>query len=372
MKPLIESLFRVALARPELERSEVQAGGVLQAGGALQAELAGASVDQWGAALRTLRPHRMLPLLYHQLLLLDGLSALPTPIREQLERSYHEIRACNIQLILSTATLLRALEQRGQTPLVMKGVVLADGYYADFGARPMGDIDLVAAPGHDEALLLALTELGYARTGSPPEDDAVVLTSKTGVVCDAHRRLRLFEEQPWEDVTRLVELVRMRGLSVRVLEPNAMLAHAVAHMAGHLSNLGPMLLWIMDLTFIIRRHTHELELARIERLLSDARMRTLLLRVLALLSQYGEELPQTLRDACRRVPALSLAFILRQRRLTPWGLPAPMGWVRLCAHHLALREYERFDVPELQDLMLWPVDLLASNLLPRIVGRSAV
>ncbi len=327
-----------------------------------------ATVAEWAHATRTLRPHRVLPLLHQQLQRLELFSSLPTPVREELQRAYGEVRALNTGLMLSMATLLRALAKREQTPLVMKGVVLADGYYADFGARPMGDIDLVAAPGQAEVMLAVLAELGYGPSCAAPEEDAVVLETPSGIVCDAHRRLRLFEGEPWDVITHQVELVRLRGLSVRVFEPNAMIAHAVAHMSGHLRNLGPMLLWIVDLTLIVRRHAHELDWARIQHLLPEAQMRTLLLRVLSLLSQYGEVLPQALADASRRVPALSLALILRQRRLTPWGLPAPMGWVRLCAHHLALREYERFDVPELQDLMLWPVDVLANRLLPRIVG----
>lgn len=358
--PLIESLFRVALARAEQPLPAV-----------VEQALSQASESDWALAVTALEPHRVLPLLHFQLSRLGFVQHVPQALREQLKQAHDEVRVMNTVLVLSAATLLRSLAQQGQTPLLMKGVVLAEGYYPDFAARPMGDIDVVAAPGYDERMFEVLRSLGYAPASGVEERDALVLRAPSGAVCDAHRRLRLFEGFAWNDFTQETELSRLRGLRVRVFEPNAMVVHSVAHMTGHLRDLGPMLLWIVDLALIIRKHAAEIELSRVLTMLRDPQMRTMFLRVLSLLSNHGEVLNADLAEACSVVPELSLSTILRQRKLTPWGLPAPIGWVRLCAHHLALREYEQRRVPDLQDLVLWPVDTISMRLISRLLARRA-
>jgi len=356
--PLVESLFRVALARADQPVASP-----------LKATLEQASEEAWVSAIQALEPHRMLPLIHYQLSRLGVLSQLPTAVADQLKQAYEEVRILNTVLVLSAATLLRSLLQQHQTPLLMKGVVLAEGYYPDFASRPMGDIDVVSAPGHDERMFEVLRALGYVPASEVEERDALVLRSPSGAICDAHRRLRLFTDFAWDEITRETELSRLRGLTVRVLEPNAMVAHSVAHMTGHLRDLGPMLLWIIDLALIIRKHATEIELSRVLTMLPDTQMRTMFLRVLSLLSNHGEVLNAELAEACARVPELSLDTILRQRKLTPWGLPSPIGWARLCAHHLSLREYERCRVPNLHDLVLWPVDALTMRVIAHLVAR---
>jgi hypothetical protein len=357
-EPLTHALFRIAIAR----RDQPVPLHVTR-------RLARAQGAEWEQTERALAPHKIFPLLAHQLSHFDLLEVVPAETRARLLKTYQETRVMNGGLMVCAATALRALAKRGEHPLAMKGVIFANDLYPDVATRPMGDIDLVAAQGRHEALLEVLKALGYQPAPVQPQDDAVIMVLPSGVRCDAHKALRMFDGEDWHLLTRETELARMKGVSVRMLEPSAMVAHLATHMGGHYDEVGPVLLWITDLIFVLRRFASEVDVARIARLTQSDRHWTLLLRMLVLLQDLDEPIPEDFKPLLSAVPPLSLAHVLRQRRTTPWGLPGPKGFLRFAAQRLSLRDYRQRPALSGQDLLWCGVDTLAERLIERRIRR---
>ena len=332
------------------------------------AALTRASAERWTHALDVLAPHKVHPLLTYRLSAMGLLDGVPREPRERLVALHAEVRARNTGLLITLASVLRAAAARGESLLLLKGILFADSYYPDPSTRPMSDLDLVAVPGRDEALFALLEEAGFRPSlHHVVQAHSVTFLNREGVFCDAHRSLPLFANQPWSELACPIALQRVRGMRALALEPNAMIAHLAAHMATHAPDLGFVLLWIVDLALVLRRAGQALDAQRIRRLVGSARAWALLLRIVRLLESVGEVLPRQLTRPARVVPPLSLGAVLRARRMVPWGLPAPLGWARLAAHRLGIHRSER-PAPAPLDLVLWPADALASLVAPPL-GR---
>jgi hypothetical protein len=338
-----------------------------------RAIIAGASEASWRRAVTVLAPHKVFPLLSHQLRAFDLFEGLPASAQEPLRAMHEDVRNRNALLMLTLARILRLLKERGESVLLLKGILFADSFYPDFATRPMGDIDLLAVRGRDEALFEILAEAGFRPSfHHAVQEHGITFMNREGVFLDAHRTLPLFVAEPWHRIRREVELARVRGVPVFALEPNAMVAHLVAHMRGHGPDLGFVLLWIIDLALVLRKYGSELDLPRVRKLIGSEDGWALLLRLAGLLQSAGEPLPRALVRAARTVPALSLSTVLRQRRIHPWGLPRALGWARLVAHQLGLHRAEERPTPELGDLVLWPLDELSERIalpLARVGGH---
>jgi hypothetical protein len=365
--PLVEALFAVLLATP---------GRPLPA--RTREVLEAADDAAYAAALAELEPHKVFPLLDHQLaqLGLDGL--VPAPSRERIAETHRRVRALNMMHVLAAAAALKAAGEVGEPLLVMKGLLFADSYYPAFSTRPMGDVDLVALPGRGDALFALLERAGFRRVEvDMPQDHAALYVGPQGTKCDAHRGLPMFDGQDLSALTRPHELNLVRGVRVLCFEPNAMLAHLVTHCHGHQRDLGFVLLWLIDVAIVLRRHGAEIDPDRVRAILLSGEERArgaastgaarygLFLRILGLLRGAGEALGPALAERALSVPPLTLGEVLRQRRITPWKLPAPRGWLRLAVHVLDLRENTYRPEVEPLDLLLWPLDRLNMRLARR-------
>jgi len=323
--------------------------------------LEAASPERWLAALELLAPHKVFPLLSHRLRQLGLWDGAPPAVKERLADMHGEVRARNVQLMLTVARILRLCAQQGEQLMLLKGILLADAYYPDLSCRPMSDIDVVAVRGRDQALFTLLGEAGFRPSlHHGVQEHSITFMNREGVFCDAHRRLPMFDREPFQDISQEIELRTVRGVKALALEPHAMVAHLIAHMHGHAREMGFVLLWIVDLGLVLRRHGPALVPAKVRRLLGREGAWVLLLRVARLLAQLGEPLTPDWQRAIRTVPPLSLGSVLRQRRIIPWGLPRPLGWVRLAAHELGLHRSER-PAPRPSDLLLWPLDALTAK-----------
>jgi hypothetical protein len=365
----LEALFTLLLLEPEGASSLARAPERTRFAVDLQRQLD--SILAPGAlapALEQLATHRVLPLLTHQLEAFGRLGALAEPERTRLLQARRRARELNSLLFLSAAGLLQTAQQLGTTPLVLKGLLLADSYYPELATRPMGDLDLVAAPGERSLLLAALERCGFSRVlDHVDQAHAEAFENLQGVACDAHGYIESYPEANWEEVTRVSSMQLLQGVRVRVLEPNMMLAHLVDHLHGHSQEGGLVLLWLLDIAFVLRKHGGEFDLARLRRAIAKPAVWGLLLRVLGLLERHGAPLPGSLaplRPAIRRLPRLSLAAVMRGRRTIPWGLPTPLGYLRVLAQRLSLRDYSQHNArtpPSISDLCWLPVDLLTTR-----------
>ncbi|MET0341623.1 MAG: nucleotidyltransferase family protein [Polyangiales bacterium] len=360
---LTQPLFELLLSGPD--RPPTSASAQHEA-------IARAGADRWARALDALAPHKVFPLLTHRLSASGLLDGVPAASRERLVALHTEVRGRNTTLLLTLANVLRATRAKNEQVLLLKGILFADSYYPDPSTRPMSDLDLVAQPGRDEVLFEILGEAGFRPSlHHVVQAHSVTFLNKEGVFCDAHRTLPLFAREPWSQIARPVTLKRVRGVQALALEPNAMIAHLAAHMAVHAPDLGFVLLWIIDLAFALRHAGLELDARRIHRLCGSPTAWALFLRIVGLLERAGERLPLELTRAARLLPPLTLGAVLRARRLVPWGLPAPLGWARLVAHQLGIHRSERPE-PQGSDLVLWPLDKLATFVAPplgRVLGR---
>ncbi|MDB4973170.1 MAG: hypothetical protein JWN48_1511 [Myxococcaceae bacterium] len=355
MQPLIESLFALLLADPERGLAPATLRAIEHADSA-----------SWDRALEELVPHKVFPLLSYRLGEHGLRQHVPERASALLKEVHDDVRSRNALLLLTLARILRLVASRGESVLLLKGILFADSYYPDFSTRPMSDIDLLAVRGRDEALFALLSEAGFRPSlHHTVQEHSITFMNREGVFCDAHRTLPMFVAEPWHRIRVDVELTRIRGVKVMALEPNAMVAHLVAHMHGHAPELGFVLLWIVDLALVLRRVGDQLELARVRKLVGSEGAWVLLLRLVRLLHGAGEPVHAGLLQASRSLPQLTVGAALRQRRITPWGLPAPVGWIRLLAHQLGLHHSER-PLPILPDLVLWPLDEITDRLAPQI------
>jgi Uncharacterised nucleotidyltransferase len=361
VKLLLESLFSLLLATRERGLNACA-----------RATIVGASEAQWDRAVSLLTPHKVFPLLSYQLRSFELFDGLPVSAQKPLKAMHDDVRNRNALLFLTLARILRLLGKRGEQVMLLKGILFADSFYPDFSTRPMSDIDLVAVRGRDEALFALLAEAGFRPSfHHAVQEHGITFMNREGVFLDAHRTLPMFVSEPWHRIRCEVQLTRVHGTAVFALEPNAMVAHLVVHMLGHAPDLGFVLLWIVDLTLVLRRLGAELDLWRVRKLVGSEEAWALFLRLARLIQGAGEPIPPALARAARAVPPLSVSMALRQRRISPWGLPGPIGWARLLAHQLGLHRSEDRPIPRLPDLVLWPLDSLTERVAPPIARVTA-
>ncbi|MFT3926174.1 MAG: nucleotidyltransferase family protein [Myxococcales bacterium] len=327
-------------------------------------------------ALTRLETHKVLPLLAHQLTRAGRIATIDGDARARLELAQRKVRELNQVLFVSASLALKLAQEAECAPLVLKGLLLADSYYPDPSTRPMGDFDLVAPPGQFERLQRALERAGFTPVMDHVEQEhAVAFANRMGVSCDVHAYLESYPQLDWAAWTRHSKLQRVHGVSLRTLEPNLMLAHAIDHLYGHARETGLVLLWLIDIALMLRRHAAEFDLGMLRALLGRPAMWVFLLRVLGLLEHHGVALPAALaplRGPITKLPALSLAQVMRGRRTLPWGLPAPLGYLRLLATSLSLRDYAQHasrSRPHAIDVLLLPLDMLITRLAENALSR---
>ena len=310
--------------------------------------------------IEALEPHKVFPLLAHRLAQTGTSELLPSELGAELQRSFTEARRLNGMLMLSLANILRAASALEVQPVLLKGALFADSYYPDVATRPMGDIDLLAAPNQAARLYEALARAGFSRSPTHVvQAHAVAFENTQGVACDAHAYLEMYPYASWSELAEQVTLRRLRGVKACALKPNVMLAHLIEHMHGHLPELGVAMLWLLDIVFVLRRHRAEITAAGLRPYLVEPGAFALFLRVLGLLLKLGETLPEGLQELApqiARVPALTLEETLRLRRTRPWGLPRPIGFARLVARRVGLRDYPWRALPTASDLLCLPLD----------------
>lgn len=330
---------------------------------------------EWKRTLTTLTLHRLLPLVFYALQAHNLTDTVPQPYLAQMQTAYRQTRNNNTILLLTLDGILQAMAKRDLHPVLWKGVVLADSFYPDLGTRLMGDIDFAIPAEEMEAATTVFHSLGFELQPEAETSDAVYFANKMGVICDVHHRVRLFEGKESINLITNLKPQHMKVATMPVLEPNAMVVHLIVHLDGHRHETGPMLSWILDLAFVLRKWGALIKLEQIEKLMPAKENLVSLFRIIRFLeNEFDEQVPACLAQAANKFEPLTLAEIFRQRRLALWGLPCPSGWLRLGASQLGfqLRHYR----PQLQvdDLLMLPVDVLnnlriRNQLMPKMAGN---
>ena len=316
---------------------------------------------EWKRSIVDLNLHRLLPLVFYSLKLHALTDTVPLPYLALMRDEYHKTLVLNTFFLQTLEHILQAMRERDVHPVLWKGVVLADSFYPDPGTRMMQDLDFAIEPDAMEEAIAAFKSLEFLEQEHMATADAIYFANRSGVLCDVHHRVRLFEGKEAMNLTVDLEPKQIRTPAFSVLEPNAMMVHLIVHMDGHRVETGRLLSWILDLAFVMRKWGVFLDLDRIERLMPEENMVSLFRTIRFLEHEFDEKLPDCLVDAAKRFEPFTLREVLRERRLAPWGLHRPRGWLRLCAYRLGLRPTQGLLYPNLSDLLLWPADAVRNQ-----------
>jgi Uncharacterised nucleotidyltransferase len=327
----------------------------------LRQQLSLASEQDWNDVLPDLGQHRLMPLVYYGIKMHGMADCVPRSVFKKLLQSYLYSLRRNQIFFKTLASVLTSIHAIGIYPVMWKGIVLADQLYPDRAIRMIGDIDWSIAPQELNAVSAVFHQLGFTLQEKMTTTDAVYFMDKNSVIFDVHHRVRLFETKEHLALTQMLVPFTAGLPNFQVLEPTAMLTHLIVHMTGHAEETGPLLFWILDVVFLLRKWGHLIEWDRLEQLMPNAEDWMFLGRVLRFLEvEFDESLPPDLSRFARGHKPLTLESITRQCRLAVWGLPRPRGWLKLAACRMGLKSATVSKYPHPSDLVLWAADAVSA------------
>jgi hypothetical protein len=166
-------------------------------------------------------------------------------------------------LVLVREPILRELftnfAGRGVTPILFKGLGLAYRYYAAPELRPLGDVDLLVAPGELDRAIRAAQECGFAATSPDPVIQDyyrnagynVPLRHPVLTLLELHHALyRDCEPSFVAAIVSQSEPMVLFGQPARILRAPHLFVVLSAHLC--VSNPGLRWLWLLDLALIGR------------------------------------------------------------------------------------------------------------------------
>ena len=299
--------------------------------------LSSATELEWQQVIVDLELHRLVPLIFCSLKKHGIVDVIPPTYFKQLQSEYSRTYRHNTLLLLVLDKILLSMGKHDLHPILWKGAVLADSFYPNLGMRPMRDLDFAIDADEIDLVTKVFRDLAFVSEDSMKEEDAIYFANTTGILCDVHHRVRLFEGRS-ENLTIDLKPKQMSISTMRILEPNAMVVHLIVHLNGHAKTTGLELLWIVDLVYVFRRWGAKIQIEQIEKLMPDKESLVCLFRVIRFLeTEFNEKFPFGISEAAKSFKPFTLAEILRNRRLALWGLPYPLGWLRLIAAKLGFK-----------------------------------
>lgn len=122
------------------------------------------SPDDWDALVARALACNLAPLLFYNLRHDGLLDQVPAAVRECLSAEYYASVRRHLLFEAELQPVLLALHERGITPILLKGIVLAETTYPDTGLRPMADVDLLVQRGDLNGVVSVLQPLGFRGT----------------------------------------------------------------------------------------------------------------------------------------------------------------------------------------------------------------
>ncbi len=124
-------------------------------------DAAARAVRRWPALAELAATHRVAPWLLRVLLQVEDRSVFPAAFLDSLRATTLSQTIFTLALECALEQALGALEAVGVPAIVLKGPVVAEGFYADPSLRPYTDMDILV-PVEDQAKVSAVVEgLGY-------------------------------------------------------------------------------------------------------------------------------------------------------------------------------------------------------------------
>ena len=255
---------------------------------------------------------------------------LPTMVEQTMQRRH---TACRMQAIRLTSLLVQVLKDFNQTGIPMiplKGPLLSLELYGDLGIRHFQDIDIMVALGDLPAAQARIEKMGWQVHLQPtfsPRHTEVSLKIYHHMVYwhPLHRYfLELHWRTRWETPdrtagqwTRSTELV-WNGLRYRALNRIDLALHLSEHGSGHAWFRSK---WLSDMARMYAMDYVDWDTAL--RAARSMGIENSLLQCLRLLDElYGLPVPETLRKAADRIPAVLLDRVAMCMR-SPVSMLAP-------------------------------------------------
>lgn len=316
---------------------------------------------EWQRTLVQLKLHRLLPLVFYSLKKYGLTDTIPQTCFFQMQDAFFQTQKDNTFLRLALEDILQSMAKHNLYPVLWKGIVLADSFYPHIGTRSMDDIDFAIEPSEIEQTTAVFQSLKYSLQDEMETEDAVYFANSGGILCDVHHRVRLFEGKELMNLTIDLKPEQINFPAIKVLEPNAMIVHLIVHLNGHCHKTGPVLFWILDLVFVLRKWGALIDLERLKKLMPTNEDFVSFFRIIRFLeTEFGEEFPDCLSKVAKPFDPFTLEEILRQRRLAVWGLPRPRGWLRFGAAKLGFKLRTHRPNIYISDLFFWSTDSLTN------------
>jgi hypothetical protein len=207
---------------------------------AVQLERVAREVDDWDAVIGEGRRHHLLPLLARAS---KSCNAVPKDVRTQLESQLQMTRIVNAMYLDEAKNVLQTLHAHGLTPVVLKGVALAEALYGDIALRPFCDLDILFDRADIPEAARILRSMGYLQESSP-HDTAWYFEHYYQLPRFALKGGRFCIELHWDlarrpnplriDMTALRERAipcTVAGVAAKTLDREDMLCHLALHLA---------------------------------------------------------------------------------------------------------------------------------------------
>ncbi len=194
-------------------------------------DLALQTAMDWTSFAVLFRQHRVGPLVYRALTAADA--KVPSALAAELKNAAVENAHAAMRYLRETNRLCNLLERAGVSVRVLKGVPLSQQVYGDPGLRDVGDIDLLIAPGQEEAADDALLADGFRRTEpaacltparrrswSRHGKDYTYAAERSGFEVDLHWRLFRNPRMPGNALAQIADVrVHFGGLALPTMAP---------------------------------------------------------------------------------------------------------------------------------------------------------
>lgn len=208
---------------------------------------------------------RLLPLLYHNL----KRQGVNDPRMARFQGVYRQSWYKNQLLAGRVTPLLQALRDAGVRTLLLKGAVLIQDYYADWGLRPMSDFDILVPVSQALRAGEVLTALGWTLGPTelkPPTASVLAMKKSQEYRCPSGERVDLHwhvhpqclqadaDDEFWRDSRPAC----FRGVETAVPSPTDMFLHVCVH--GTQGGLGmPPMRWVADAVIVMERAEAEID-----------------------------------------------------------------------------------------------------------------
>ncbi len=229
------------------------------------------SADVWTQWLTVMQQHGILPLLYTWLAAASTETRPPEQIYQKLKSAYWSGVADSVQRWHEVKRILLAFKEIDVTPVVLKGVALAETYYQRPELRPSTDIDLFVSLRDYEKVKALLLKMGYvpevevsAEERNWQYEEAFITAQTkfpTFFPLELHWSFSPFFANQSEFLDTLgsrVHQVKGPDVNMLVLNPADAFSYTVYHLIyGHPENI--RLIWLYDIHLLAQCLRNETE-----------------------------------------------------------------------------------------------------------------